>query len=163
MDVQEAGIETQRQGEFRGGRGIFAILEVGSSEARMADRGVRLQLSYFAELLNGDTQPALPRGLFAGLCVLDNLWRQALQKNTAGKEGRSHALSAGNYIIWPEFPFWRPSSVSVRPSKVAPPCSLINLNMTRQPARLKRHSHSSVNSCLLADPRDSASCSWGYN
>src|ERR1022692_1583729 len=92
MGVPQVGIEPQRKLQFRDGRAIFGVLEVSISEAGVADRGIRLQLSYFAELLNRHIQPALLRRRRPGLCVLDDFRSKTLQKKTAGEERGSHDL-----------------------------------------------------------------------
>src|ERR1019366_5206489 len=94
MGVPQVGIEPQRKLQFRDGRAIFGVLEVSISEAGVADRGIRLQLSYFAELLNRHIQPALLLRRRPGLCVLDDFRRKTLKKKTTGKERKSHDLPA---------------------------------------------------------------------
>src|ERR1039458_6111358 len=92
MGVPQVGIEPQRKLQFRDGRAIFGVLEVSISEAGVADRGIRLQLSYFAELLNRHIQPALLRRRRPGLCVLDDFRSKTLQKKATGEERGSHDL-----------------------------------------------------------------------
>ena len=60
---------------------------------RVIGRGVRLQLSYFAVLLNRHIQPALLRRSRARPRVLDDFRRETLQKETTGKERGSHDRS----------------------------------------------------------------------
>src|ERR1035441_1160620 len=92
MGVLQVGIEPQRILQFRDGRAVFAVLEVSGSEAGVADRGIGLQIGYFAELLNRHTEAALLHRRRSGLCVFDDFRRQTLQKKTAGEEPRSHDL-----------------------------------------------------------------------
>src|ERR1035438_4370252 len=90
MGVPHVGIEPQRTLQFRDSRAVFAGLEVSIAEVGVADRGIGLQLSYFAKLLNRDIQPALLRRCRPGLCVLDGFRSRTLQKKTAGQKCKSH-------------------------------------------------------------------------
>src|ERR1039458_8944217 len=92
MGVPQVGIEPQRKLQFRDGRAIFGVLEVSISEAGVADRGIRLQLSYFAELLNRHIQPALLRRRRTGPSVNEDSRSKNLKTTTTGEERGSHDL-----------------------------------------------------------------------
>src|ERR1039458_5244712 len=94
MSAHQVGIEPQRQLQLRDGRAIFPVLEVSIPQVGMAGRGIRLQLSYYAELLNRHIQPTLLLRRRPGLCVLDDFRRGTLQKKTTGDERKSHHLPA---------------------------------------------------------------------
>src|ERR1035441_133854 len=94
MSAHQVGIEPQRKLQLRDSRAIFSVLEVSVPQVGMAGRGIRLQLSYFAELLNRHIQPTLLLRRRPGLCVLDDFRGGTLQKKTTGDERKSHHLPA---------------------------------------------------------------------